>query len=259
MAFFQIHFAKTGWIACRRRNLPSEYSDFIFCPAMARRNQSLLEDVLHGAVTMLAGIIRCLSRLRAGVFRRRPCAWPAETAVAPEVDALERMSGQQFVGLVAAAFRQEGYLVVERGGRRPDGGIDLEMYLGRDRYLVRCQQWRATRVGLEVVRELFGAMRAERAVGCFIVTSGSFADDARAFATGRAIRLVPAESLRRMMAGQGGRDEASAASAFGGDLSPACPHCGKAMVSRLAGRGEVSGLSFWGCSGFPLCRGVRAK
>jgi restriction system protein len=225
---------------------------------MARRNQSLLEDVLHGAVTILAGIVRCLTRLRAGVFRRRRRAWPAEAA-APGADALERMSGQQFAGLVAAAFRQEGYLVVERGGRGPDGGVDLEMYLGRDRYLVHCKQWQATRVGIEVVRELFGAMRAERAVGCFVVTSGGFTDDARVFATGRAIRLVPAESLRRMMAGEIGCAEASAASDFGGDLSPACPQCGKAMISRVAERGESRGLSFWGCSGFPDCRGVRAK
>jgi restriction system protein len=224
---------------------------------MASRNQSPLEDLLHGAVTVLAGLVRCLTRFQAGVFRRRQRALPPEAS--PVADALERMSGQQFVGLVAAAFRQEGYLVVERGGRGPDGGVDLEMYLGRDRYLVQCRQWQATRVGIEVVRELFGVMRAERAAGCFIVTSGGFTDDARGFATGRAIRLVPAESLRRMMAGEIGCAEASAASDFGGDLSPACPQCGKAMISRVAERGESRGLSFWGCSGFPDCRGVRAK
>lgn len=226
---------------------------------MASRNQSPLEDLLHGAVTVLAGIVRCLTRFRAGVVRRRQRALPAEAEAGNAADALERMSGQQFVGLVAAAFRQEGYLVVERGGRGPDGGVDLEMYLGRDRYLVQCRQWQATRVGIEVVRELFGVMRAERAVGCFVVTSGGFTDDARVFATGRAIRLVPAESLHRMMAGEIGCAEASAASDFGGDLSPACPQCGKAMISRVAERGESRGLSFWGCSGFPDCRGVRAK
>jgi restriction system protein len=215
---------------------------------MVRRNQTLLDHLLHAAVTMLAGI-----------FRRRRRELPAEITANSCDDALEQMSRQQFAGLVAAAFRQEGYLVVERGGRRSDGGVDLEMYLGRDRYLVQCRQWRMTRVGIEVVRDLFGAMRAERAAGCFIVTSGSFTDDARGFATGRAIRLVPVDSLRRMMAGEIGGDEASAATDPSGEISPVCPQCGKAMISRLAQRGEGRGLSFWGCSGYPVCRGVRAK
>lgn len=211
---------------------------------MARRNQSLLDDALHRAATMLAGIFR---------LRRREL--PAEAEAAPDADALERMSGQEFNGLVAAAFRQEGYLVVERGGGVSGGGVDLELYLGRDRYLVQCSQWRANKVGIDVVRELLGAMRAERAVGCFIVTSGSFTDEARAFATGRAIRLVPAESLRRMIAGEATDGEGAPGS--GGP--PACPQCGKAMISRVAERGELRGQSFWGCSGFPACRGFRVK
>jgi restriction system protein len=238
--------------------LPSEYSDFIFRPIMARQNQSLLEDMLHGAVTTLAGIFRFPARLRAGVFRRRRYAMPGEAWLSPGADALGGISGQEFAELVAAAFRREGYLVVERGGRRPDGGVDLEMYLGRHRYLVQCKHWQATQVGLEMVRELFAVMRAERAVGCFIVTSGSFTDEARSFATGRAIRLVPTESLRRMVAGAGG-GEVSGTPDLGGDIAPACPQCGRAMISHVAGHGERRGLAFWGCSGFPVCRGVRAK
>lgn len=211
---------------------------------MARRKQSWLDNVLHGAVTMLAGLFR---------LRRR--AAPAGVEISPWDDALEGMSGQEFAGLVAAAFRQEGYLVVERGGRGADGAVDLEMYLGRDRYLVQCKQWQAKRVDIGVVRELLAAMRAERAVGCFIVTSGSFTDEARTFATGRAIRLVPAESLRRMIAREAVDDDGSP----GGGGPPACPICGKAMVSRVARQGGHNGQSFWGCSGFPACRGVRAK
>ncbi len=226
---------------------------------MPRQKQSLLEDMLHGAVATLAGVFRFPGRLRADGLRRRWPALPAGAAVALGTDALAGMGGQEFLGLVATAFRREGYLVVERGGHGVDGGVDLEMYLGRHRYLVQCKQWRASRVELAAVRDLFVAMRAERAVGCFIVASGNFTDEARSFATGRAIRLVPVESLRRMMAGAVGGDEASAVSNPGGDIAPACPQCGRAMISRIAGRGEVRGLAFWGCSGFPDCRGVRAR
>lgn len=210
---------------------------------MARYKQSWLDNALHGAVTMLAGIFR---------LRRRE--FPVEVAAGVRDDGLENLSGQEFASLVAAAFRQEGYLVVERAGRRVGGAVDLEMYLGRDRYLVQCKQWQANRVDIAVVRELLAAMRAERAVGCFIVTSGSFSDDARAFATGRAIRLVPADSLRKMIAREAADDGATTS---GGQ--PACPTCGKAMISRISGRRESAGQSFWGCSAFPACRGVRAK
>jgi len=39
--------------------------------------------------------------------------------------------------------------------------------------------------------------------------------------------------------------------------SPACPDCGKPMLQRLAKQGKQAGESFWGCSGYPDCKGVR--
>jgi restriction system protein len=38
----------------------------------------------------------------------------------------------------------------------------------------------------------------------------------------------------------------------------ACPRCGKPMVQRTARQGPGAGQSFWGCSGFPDCKGTRA-
>lgn len=35
-----------------------------------------------------------------------------------------------------------------------------------------------------------------------------------------------------------------------------CPRCGNLMVLRTAKRGDNRGNQFWGCSGFPKCRGV---
>ena len=39
--------------------------------------------------------------------------------------------------------------------------------------------------------------------------------------------------------------------------APACPLCGKLMVLRTARQGKQSGSRFWGCSGYPECRGTR--
>ena len=37
-----------------------------------------------------------------------------------------------------------------------------------------------------------------------------------------------------------------------------CPKCGKDMVLRETKKGENKGRVFWGCSGFPKCRGITA-
>jgi restriction system protein len=36
-----------------------------------------------------------------------------------------------------------------------------------------------------------------------------------------------------------------------------CPTCGKPMVVRTARKGERAGTQFWGCSGYPQCKGSR--
>jgi four helix bundle suffix protein len=40
---------------------------------------------------------------------------------------------------------------------------------------------------------------------------------------------------------------------------PACPLCGKPMVLRTARQGASAGQSFWGCSGYPECKGTRKQ
>lgn len=40
--------------------------------------------------------------------------------------------------------------------------------------------------------------------------------------------------------------------------APACPHCKKMMVKKVAGSGANAGGPFWGCVDYPKCRGIRA-
>jgi restriction system protein len=40
--------------------------------------------------------------------------------------------------------------------------------------------------------------------------------------------------------------------------TPICPTCGKQMVLRLARKGPQAGSQFWGCSGYPECKGTRS-
>lgn len=40
------------------------------------------------------------------------------------------------------------------------------------------------------------------------------------------------------------------------ELRPTCPACGRSMCKRIAGKGPRAGYAFWGCSGYPDCRGI---
>ncbi|HEV7669569.1 MAG TPA: four helix bundle suffix domain-containing protein [Thermoanaerobaculia bacterium] len=42
-----------------------------------------------------------------------------------------------------------------------------------------------------------------------------------------------------------------------GPTAPSCPTCGKGMVLRTARKGTQAGSQFWGCTGYPECKGTR--
>lgn len=187
-------------------------------------------------------------------------------------DALRNMSWRDFELLVGEAFRMRGFAVTETGGGGADGGVDLKLQKGGEAFLVQCKQWRAYKVSVNIVRELFGVMAATGAAGGFVVTSGVFTRDALAFAEGRNIELIDGPALAAMIEKARAASKAStpaekSASSGGAAMpavpatpaaEPSCPRCGGAMVKRLARQGSNAGQPFWGCIAFPKCRGVRA-
>ena len=194
-----------------------------------------------------------------------------DVAQSRAADALDGMSWQQFEKLVGEGFRLQGYRVAETGGGGADGGVDIVLTKGTEKFLVQCKQWRAFKVGVDVVRQLDGVMAARGATGGFVVTSGRFTDDAVAFATGRNIQLVDGPELHALIrsADGTGLEEPTRPADVGGSasrdvsgrdstLAPACPTCAKPMVRRTAKRGANVGGEFWGCSSYPACRGTRA-
>lgn len=172
--------------------------------------------------------------------------------------ALDALSWREFEILVGEAFRLRGFRVAENGGAGPDGGVDLVLKKGAETFLVQCKQWRALKVGVDIVRELYGVMAARGAAGGFVVTSGRFTDDARRFAEGRNVKLVDGDALTKLLdsvprpAPVQDRGQVAAPS-----VAPQCPRCGGGMVMRRARRGANSGNDFWGCAGYPACRGTR--
>jgi restriction system protein len=97
--------------------------------------------------------------------------------------------------------------VAETGGGGADGGVDLILWKSGEKFLVQCKQWKAFKVGVDVVRELYGVMAAKGSAGGFVVTSGRFTEEASKFASGRNISLIDGPKLQKLIR-QAGRTDA---------------------------------------------------
>jgi restriction system protein len=163
------------------------------------------------------------------------------------------MDWQNFELLVAEGFRRLGYVVENRGWYVPNGRVHISLTKGGERMLVDCGQWRGSEVGLAPVRELYQAMASEGADGALLVTSGSFTQDAEAFARDKPIGLVDGKALLELVATvqrQVPRDEHELD-------APRCPVCERPMMKKKAGRDSTIGHVYWGCSTYPRCLGTR--
>lgn len=213
----------------------------------------------------------CLCAAAMSAWRRRARKkLVVDVAQSQASDALDGMSWREFEMLVAEGFRLQGYRVVETGGGGADGGVDLVLTRpgknGGEKFLVQCKQWRAFKVGVDVVRELYGVMAARGATGAFVMTSGRFTADAVGFASGRNLTLVDGPKLHGLLRqAKAGGDRSpvrpAAAPAVPPSAAPvqslSCPLCALPMARRTAKRGANAGAEFWGCSGYPACRGTR--
>jgi len=190
----------------------------------------------------------------------------SNVAQAKGANALEGMSWREFEMLVGEAFRLQGFDVVESGGGGADGGVDLVLRKGSEKFLVQCKQWKAYKVGVDIVRALYGVMAATGATGGFVVTSGTFTVEAKAFADGLNVTLLDGQRLfgmiqqaRQARASKKGNVEPIAEiQSTAHPSAPSCPVCASSMVKRTAKKGANAGSQFWGCAKYPGCRGTRA-
>jgi restriction system protein len=171
------------------------------------------------------------------------------------------MTWQDFEMLVGQAFRLQGFRVLDVGGSGPDGGIDLVMLKGSEKFLVQCKHWRAQRVGVDVVRELYGVMAAKGSTAGFVVTSGRYTEDAVKFSEGRNITLIEGAKLIEMC--QQARRSLDSATKHNGQPKPSvvqppvCQKCSSPMVLRTAKQGAHIGSKFWGCANYPSCKNIQ--
>jgi restriction system protein len=224
----------------------------------ANAGQFIVPVVCLGGAFMSAWRRRQRSKLVSGVTQSESTA------------ALDGMSWREFELLVGEAFRLKGYQVAELGGNGPDGGVDLVLTRpgqnGSEKFVVQCKQWRAYKVGVDVVRELYGVMAARGAAGGFVITSGRVTAEASRFAAGRNVQLIDGPALHDLIRGARSSTSPASTGTAGATVAaapsntnsiPSCPLCAKPMKRRTAKRGANAGNDFWGCTDYPDCRGTR--
>jgi restriction system protein len=174
------------------------------------------------------------------------------------VAAMDEIGWEDFERLIAEYYRRKGFAVSRHGGNGPDGGVDLVLRKGREKYLVQCKHWKAYKVPVQPVREFYGVMASQGADGGYFVTSGVYTDEALAFAKGLNLDLVDGRKLQLMMSAA--RKKTVVTDIQLGvelkEIPPTCPVCGGTMRKRTARRGKRTGEQFWGCANYPKCRGT---
>ena len=156
--------------------------------------------------------------------------------------------------------------MAECGGGGADGGVDLILRRGGEKLLVQCKHWRMDKVGVKIIRELYGVITAEGATGGIAISSGEFTQEAKDFARGKPLELINGTGLEKIVAGVKQISMSPAKPVL--PIRPVphdqtssavyCPLCGQEMVLRTAKKGPKAGEKFWGCSAFPKCRGTKA-
>ena len=164
------------------------------------------------------------------------------------IESVRSLHWPDFEEMVAEAYRRKGYQVTE-GTYGADGGIDLELRRDGKYILVQCKQWKSQKVGVSVIREMFGVLTDSNADEVIIICTGHFTEDARAFASGKPISLIDGKQLCTLI------EDVQSSSQFVTEPSAKlCPKCGSDLLTRIAKRGKYAGQQFLGCSSFPSCK-----
>ena len=183
-----------------------------------------------GAITNI--LLRIKSRSLFGIISQKGA-----------LEVVASLSWQDFEFLLSEWFKKQGYSTDLTGGGGADGGVDIKLYKDGQLYLVQCKHYKASKVSVMVVRELYGVMSVQKAVGGFVVTSGFFTREAYSFAKNINIELIDGRKLVEILDDVGEFIPK-------GNISNVitCPKCGNVLVEKKGKYG-----SFLGCSMYPKC------
>jgi restriction system protein len=121
---------------------------------------------------------------------------PSAKRIAATLERVRAMSWDELSAAIEEAFRRDGYTVTRLRSERP-AGADFELVQGSRSTLLACKRWKATRTGIEPLRELEAARHAREAAECIYVAAGEVTAQARAFAEEHKIRVMEGVELAK--------------------------------------------------------------
>jgi restriction system protein len=176
------------------------------------------------------------------------------TAWSPAVFAA--IEWRRFEAVCEALFAQAGFSTRSQS-HGADGGVDIWLHSAHAQGpvgVVQCKHWQGKPVGVKEIREFFGVMASHQLTGGTYATTSTYTQDAKQFAKDNSINALDGPALLALIATRTpDQQQALLAVAYEGDYwRPTCASCGTKMVERAAAKG---GAGFWGCAGYPKCRG----
>lgn len=179
-----------------------------------------------------------------------------------DIGAIRKLGWDEFGALVSESFERKGYTVRDSEAKR----IDFVMTREGRKYIVDCKYWKSPKVRRPEVEAFFSVMAAVEAEGGFMITTGVFDTDAEDFARGKNIRLIDSDALRDLLSvldastTRGAKqryEQRKYSEQVTGKREIECPQCGRPMVRKDQRRGETVIRSYYVCSNYPGCKGMR--
>jgi restriction system protein len=175
---------------------------------------------------------------------------------------LKELSWTEFREYVTGLFQKLDYSP-EGNGILDDEYADLRLKRAARTSLVCCRKYYVRKIPLSMVLEFYSAMLKWPSLekGYFI-TTGSFSDEARKFASDKPLVLIDGERLTDFARIAESIDAARGWSSLQNNLSEVgytCPICGSHMLLRTVESNPHAVAQFWGCSSYPACKGTLRK
>jgi restriction system protein len=118
---------------------------------------------------------------------------PSAKKIAARLEALRQMSWEEFARTLEADLKRAGYEVT-----RMEGAADFALDRGARLTLVAAKRWKASRTGVEPLRELAELGEKKGAEACWYLCAGEMTENARMFARDKAVKLVEGAELVRL-------------------------------------------------------------
>ena len=144
-----------------------------------------------GLPFLVIGIVAGWKQLRA----------PSAKKIAAALDALRQTSWEEVARALEAGFKREGYEVT-----RTEGAADFALDRNARLTLVAAKRWKASRTGVEPLKELAELGQKRGAEACWYLCAGEMTQNARTYARDKAVKVVEGAELAAL-ARTKGRDE----------------------------------------------------